>query len=395
MVIGRLLLSSVAAVLLLASEAGHADPAQDSHWAALAARLFPLLSAASTPQEGNATVRSGPGGELRTERKRRIDVCQQVPKCLVDALQWSDPEREREASVIESLLANHPMTRDLVPDDGVRAEVLRELHGLNVILQTYGQGTTPRYPKIDGPGASANQPAFATALVDAEALSNAGQNDPATMLDPSIGLALALLDVNGADEAAAFEPLDTRFNAGAIARARTIDWSRYRYTAIIVPGIGPNDLTTPLSAKGKLNVRLAALRFSEGVAPFILVSGGQVHPRGTHYAEAMEMRRALIERFGIPSDCIVVDPYARHTTTNLRNAVRRLAALNAPLDRDALIVSNAEQLHYIEGPEFSSRNAQELGYQPGLVNARSSRNELDFRPSRMSMRSDPGDPLDP
>lgn len=183
--------------------------------------------------------------------------------------------------------------------------------------------------------------------------------------------------------------------SAAIARARTLDWSHYPYTAIVVPGIGPDDLDVSLSARGKLNVRLAAARFAQGLAPFTLVSGGRVHPRGTHYAEALEMRRALMERFGIPGDCIVVDPYARHTTTNLCNAVRRLTALGAPLDRDALIVSNVEQIQYMVSADFASRNARELGYQPGLVKPRTSANELEFMPSAMSLRGDPADPLDP
>ena len=134
--------------------------------------------------------------------------------------------------------------------------------------------------------------------------------------------------------------------SAAIARARTLDWSHYPYTAIVVPGIGPDDLDVSLSARGKLNVRLAAARFAQGLAPFTLVSGGRVHPRGTHYAEALEMRRALMERFGIPGDCIVVDPYARHTTTNLCNAVPEKGDLGVmgalritPGDPDTSLVS--------------------------------------------------------
>ena len=146
------------------------------------------------------------------------------------------------------------------------------------------------------------------------------------------------------------EPIDGGENAAATARARAIDWSRYRYTAIIVTGIGPDMEDLPLSAGGKYHVRLAASRFAQGVAPFIIVSGGRAHPRATPYAEALEMRRALIERYGVPADAIVIEPYARHTTTNLRNALRRLMALGAPLDRQALIVCNPDQSRNIEKP---------------------------------------------
>jgi hypothetical protein len=159
--------------------------------------------------------------------------------------------------------------------------------------------------------------------------------------------------------------------------------------------MGPDDLSTPLSPGGKLRVRLAAERFAAGLAPFIIVSGGMVHPRGTHFAEAIEMRKALIEDYGVSADCIIVDPYARHTTTNLRNATRALIALGASLGRDALIVSDPEQIRYIASREFADRNQSVLGYEPGTLGKQSSPFELPFRPSRASLRVDPMDPLDP
>jgi hypothetical protein len=180
-----------------------------------------------------------------------------------------------------------------------------------------------------------------------------------------------------------------------LVKARAIDWTRYRYSAVIVPGIGPDDLSTPLSARGKLNVRMAAARFADGVAPFIIVSGANVHPRGTQFVEAVQMRQALIEQYGIPADSIVIEPYARHTSTNLRNATRRLVALGVPLSKDALIITNRDQSRYIESSEFFERNQDELGYQPGKIGARLSPTELTCQPSIASMRVDPMDPLDP
>lgn len=107
------------------------------------------------------------------------------------------------------------------------------------------------------------------------------------------------------------------------------------------------------------------------------------------------MKKALIERYGIPADAIVIEPYARHTTTNLRNASRLLMQMGAPLDKDALILCNPVQSAYIESEKFTDRNAAELGYQPGRVVSRISPTELVFRPSRASARIDPRDPLDP
>ena len=282
-----------------------------------------------------------------------------------------------------------------MPDDGLRAQLMRGFRGLNNILRVYGLGAKPLYPEIDGPNPATASPQAMATLRYAIELADAARNDPATRLDPSIALGRALLDDNDRDDAIAFESLDSRYNAGALAKAKALDWTRYRFTAIIVPGMGPDDLSTPLSPGGKLRVRLAARRLAEGLAPFIIVSGGMVHPRGTHFAEAIQMRKALVEDYGVPVDCIIVDPYARHTTTNLRNATRRLVALGAPLDRDALIVSDPEQLRYIESREFADRNQHVLGYEPGTIGTLSAPFELPFRPSHASMRVDPMDPLDP
>ncbi|MFS0772211.1 YdcF family protein [Sphingomonas sp. 1P08PE] len=360
---------ATAAAMVAAAPAAPA-PVRDAHLAALAMRLFPTLTSAGSPL---ASTASG------TARRDRIAACAGVPACVVDAAIWRDDERDALAAA------------KAASADAIR----REIDGLNEILRVYGVGKLPRYPLIDGSDAPFGSPDFAAKVADAVTLGTAQLGDPAVMGDHSLALALALLDANDKDAAIAFEPLDQRYNAAAMARARTVDWSRYRYTAIIALGIGPDEPATPLSAKGKLNVRLAAERLAQGLAPFIIVSGSAVHPRDTPHVEAIEMRRALIERFGVPANAIVVEPYARHTTTNLRNATRRLIAMKAPLDRDALVVSNVAHSAAIGSPGFVERNRRELGYQPGEVRSRVSANDVAFRPSADSLRVDPADPLDP
>jgi hypothetical protein len=150
-----------------------------------------------------------------------------------------------------------------------------------------------------------------------------------------------------------------------------------------------------LSPFGKYHLRLAANRFASGDAPFIIVTGGRAHPRATRFTEAEQMRKALIERYGVSADAILIEPYARHTTTNLRNATRLLMAMGAPLAKDTLIVCNPGQSAAISNPQFIQRNLSELGYEPGKVGQRLSSTELEFRPSSLSARVDPRDPLDP
>jgi hypothetical protein len=106
------------------------------------------------------------------------------------------------------------------------------------------------------------------------------------------------------------------------------DWESFRYDVIIVTGYTPSDLKTPTPgvhpvAKQRLEDALTA--YKRGDAPFILVSGGNVYPRGTPYYEAIEMKRELV-RMGAPADAIIVDAQARHSTTNLRNAGRYMLA---------------------------------------------------------------------
>lgn len=363
-----------------------AAPAVDQQWALLATRMFPFV----------ASVKAGAGqpsaalASVLDARRKRIDACQLAPKCLFLAATWTDAEMDAVAAAVPAS-ANQPA----LADDGIRAQVARELRGLNAVLQTYGFGTQARYPMIDGPVEQTGGADFKALVADAIWLADAGKNDPAVRLDPSLALAIALVDVSERHDAVAFEPLDAAHNAAPFALARTLDWKRYRYSAIIIPGVGPENPTIPLSARGKLHLQLAARRFAQGDVAFIITSGAAVHPKGSHFVEAVEMRKALIERYRIPAERIVIEPYARHTTTNLRNATRRLHAMGAPLDKPTLIVANSDQSRYITSPEFAARNPAELGYDPGTVGTRLSPYEVEFTPSLHSLRVDPWDPLDP
>ncbi len=101
---------------------------------------------------------------------------------------------------------------------------------------------------------------------------------------------------------------------------------RCPYDVIIVPGVSGDDQVGPLSHEARARLAVAATDWRRGQAPFILVSGGNVHPPGTRYNEAYEMRRYLIEH-GVPGDAILVEPHAQHTTENLRNSGRLMQRL--------------------------------------------------------------------
>ncbi|BCA61401.1 hypothetical protein HMP09_0635 [Sphingomonas sp. HMP9] len=366
---------------------GVAKPVGDRVMGTLSHRLFPLFDAVGADPAALDLLRAKPAvAAMLAARAARLTACTDDLTCTAQALVWTSTESAILAEAVPKGLSS--------ADDGAAAQAKREIEGINVVLRTFGLGQVPRYPQIDGTGPI--DPAEARArLQAADWLSRTPRARSVQVLDPSIDYALALLDVSDRTDAIGFDPLTGGLNAAATKRARSLDWTRWRYSAMIVTGVGPETPDTALSPFGKYHVRLAADRFARGDIAVIIVTGGRAHPRATRFTEAEQMRAALIDRYGVPADAIVVEPYARHTTTNLRNATRLLVALGAPLDKDALIVCNPGQSATITSDVFTQRNLAELGYVPGQVGRRLSPTEVEFRPSPLSLRIDPRDPLDP
>lgn len=82
-----------------------------------------------------------------------------------------------------------------------------------------------------------------------------------------------------------------------------------------------------------MKLRLAARRFKDALAPLIVVSGGFCNSSQTLFNEALEMKRELMRAYAIPEQAILIEPFARYTTTNLHNTERLLFDIGAPLDR--------------------------------------------------------------
>ncbi|HUD30027.1 MAG TPA: YdcF family protein, partial [Novosphingobium sp.] len=360
-----------ATALSLMAVPASAGTARDTVAEALSARLFPLLDALGRNPSAMTALQARPevAAMLRARYDRRA-ACGADLGCVAQAMVWTQDEAQVLASAVVAGGA----------DDGPAAQAGREIAGINTIVRTYGLGQVPGYPQIDGAG-TVDPQEIRSRLQAAAWLSQTARAGSAQALDPSVEFALALLDGSDRTDAIGFEPLLGGLNAPAMKRAKGLDWKRFRYTAMIVTGVGPEVDDMPLSPFGKYHLRLAAQRFAAGDVPFIIVTGGRAHPRATPFAEAQEMRAALIERYGIPADAIVIEPYARHTTTNLRNATRLLIAMGAPLDRDTIVVCNPGQSAAIESAQFVQRNLTELGYEPGKVGPRISPTELEFRPS--------------
>jgi hypothetical protein len=182
-------------------------------------------------------------------------------------------------------------------------------------------------------------------------------------------------------------------NADAVQRIAGVRWASYRYSLILVPGQGPEEEGLPLDPMGIKRCKIAAERYQRGLAPFIVVSGGHVHPNKTPYSEAVEMRKYLVQELHISENAILIDPHARHTTTNLRNVARMVYRFKIPDNKKILTVTNPDQSAYI--PKMKKRFLDELRYIPYRGMKILNKEENEFYPVRNALQANPFDPLDP
>lgn len=276
----------------------------------------------------------------------------------------------------------------------MQAAWIETANGINRLYRTYALAEKSRYPKIDAMAYTPADPHFREMLASALDAEIDGASTE-LFFTPWSEMGFDLLIVNQRTEAARYEPLEVGANAAAFAMARTIAWNDWKYSAIVVPGSGLSRGETGLSPVGAFRVRIAVQRWRQKLAPFLIVSGGHVHPDRTPYSEAVEMKRELITRYHVPEDAIVIDPYARHTTTNLRNAIRLVFRLRAPIDKPVLVATTRVQSTYIQSRDFADRCTTELGYEPVVNWKRLSPLDLVGSASIISLHVDMQDPLDP
>ncbi|APR76265.1 Hypothetical protein A7982_01612 [Minicystis rosea] len=208
-----------------------------------------------------------------------------------------------------------------------------------------------------------------------------------------------------AQQIAPFDPGPGESAVALDALAAFSTWSAHAYPLIIVPGYTPVSLVAPIPGVHPIARRRldrAAADFRAGMAPFILVSGGAVYPRGTPYAEGIEMKRELLA-MGLPEDRILVDARARHSTTNLRNAGRMM--LDHGMTRAVIVTLGGGlfgsdlfgQDFYFAHPvlsTFHARCERELGYRVGELEA-AGEEHITFVPAADVRRVGFRDALDP
>jgi hypothetical protein len=332
------------------------------------------------------------------------------PMCLTDKLKFSAEEiksvsarlsvRYKDGNALGLLVKNHliPSGAYILYQSSKPKEMLvkaweQDASAVNHIIEVYAEGKKPNYPAIDSISFPTKNKGYYSLMYDCSTVVLQEVNNSALFYKPSLQAALTYLEINEREDAAIDEPMSATENKAAFTRISSIDWKRYPYSHILVPGAGPENLTTPLSADGMLRCRLAAIQYRAGKAPLIVVSGGSVHPFKTKYNEAKEMKRYLIERLNIPENAVIIDPHARHTTTNIRNDARLVFRYGIPFTKPGYIVTSKFQTDFIM--TMNVRCEKELKYVPYKLGKRISETELEFFPQLLALQIDADEPMDP
>ncbi|MGJ5814368.1 YdcF family protein [Paludibaculum fermentans] len=401
---------------------------------------FYLLSSIEQSPSVRALIQADPAlTQIATAKRSALldapRTCAADVECYAKAMRWSDEEIAQARAALARLAANPAMARFV---DGVLrpSGMFQRYHAkpsaalletawedaarkMNRAIDLFAVGQPPqrmpgpppggpppqaapgapaqppRGPRFDLTSYDVKSPAFARMV---QIMAGIVGSDPKSLelfFQPTLKFSIELLLLHGHDEAGRHEPLEAGENRAAVARIATTQWANYPYTVIVVLGNGPERDGVALAPVGRLRLMVAVREFREKKAPFLLVTGGYVHPNLTPYSEAMEMKKALRTEFGIPEDAIIVDPQARRTTTNLRNAARLIFRYGIPADRKGLILT--DQLHSatIETPAFLERCVRDFGYEPVRLLSRISPFDLEFTPLIDSLHADATDLLDP
>jgi hypothetical protein len=265
-------------------------------------------------------------------------------------------------------------------------------NGMNRLLRIYCLGKDPFYKDIDKVSFDVSSEEYPQ-LLKVKVAEIKLSKEP-LFFEPTLNFALKLLEANRRDEAGRYEPLEEGENKTCLQDMKNIRWGDYPYSFILVLGSGPQD-SARLSKIGAKRAEQAAQLFLEHKAPLIMFSGGHVHPMQTPFNESIEMKKYVMEKFKIPEKSILIEPHARHTTTNFRNAARLAFRYGLPANLKALVTSSEDHIAITTREGFHIRCSTELGYFPVEFITRISPVAAEFKPAVASLFFDANDPLDP
>jgi hypothetical protein len=352
---------------------------------------------------------------LTAERRKSIQnglaTCARESACYTDKLKFSKEEinliGERlvqlygENNPLGQLVKQHLIPsgayilyQSLFPAEMLRKAWEQDANGVNFTIGVYAEGNKPHYPLIDSISYDTRNGRLSGLIYNTSNMLLQELPDSALFHSIPMHAALRFLEMNERMQAGDDEPMISTVNKPALEKTRKTDWKKYPYSVILIPGAGPDVPFVALSAEGMIRCRLAAVQYRNGMAPFIVVSGGKVHPYKTPYCEATEMKKFMVEQLGIPASAIIVDPHARHTTTNMRNTVRMMFRYGMPMDKPGLTCTTRGQSLMISNT-LVERCQRELHITPYKTGKRLSETEFEFFPLLESLQINPEEPMDP
>jgi len=368
--------------------------------------------ATSTLLRKNEVLSSILTNRIALLKQHVTDTCS-YPVTLLTDFKYTADDSVKIADAIKAVYKANPATFNHIIDNDLRAsgyyqrfaplsneELLLKafgqyIYGINYIIDQFGMGKKMRYPRIDSANYVVTSKYYRMVLKDIFAELDEHTDQMQLFYQPSLAIAMQLMQANDRDEPARFEPMEQKENKKAFDRVKQVQWAKYTYAAIVIPGNGPELFTTPISPDNKIHCDAAAERYLKGLAPYIITSGGYCYPFRGPYCEAIEMKKYLMEKYNIPENAIIIDPHARHTTTNIRNANRLMIRYGIPINKPSLFVTSKSQHDYAMNDAFDRRNQHELGYVPYRGKKSISNQDIVYYPVFESLHMDPLDPLDP
>lgn len=346
--------------------------------------------------------------EQHRRANNALDTCQD-PSCYAESLQWTSAETHAAGSELIKIYRKSKALKAMVvhlkkegsynlystlPDTAFLRHAWNDAaQGTNYILAVYLKGEKPTYAKIDAISFGKGDTLFKKEVQDSMD-SELQQKSEKLFFDVSLEMAIDALKINGRDECARYVPLKDGLNHLPYSNIQNKDWKSYKYSMILVPGLGPETPAVSLDPGGAKRCEEAVKRFHKGLAPFIVVSGGHVHPNKTPFCEAVEMKKYLVDKLNVPDSVVFIEPHARHTTTNIRNVSRMIFNFGIPSNMPVLIVTDSSQNNYIV-KGMTKTALRDLGYIPYEKIKKLNDQEVEFYPTKNSLQVNPLDPLDP
>jgi vancomycin permeability regulator SanA len=337
-------------------------------------------------------------------------ACKDSLQCYAQSILWTEDEIIQIQQALQQLYQHNSSLQKLV-DEHLRPSGYYQNNamlsdkdlllkawqdaakGMNHIINVYLLNQDARYAAIDSVSYPVNGSYYKSVINEMMFQVRHNSSSMKLFFDPSVQVCLQLLAVNNRDEAIRYEPL-SGLNKKAYDQIQKTNFKRYPYSVILTLGEGPEN-NVPISPNNKYRCQTAADCYRRQQAPFIIVSGGHVHPFQTTYCEAIEMKKYLMDHFNIPERAIIVEPYARHTITNFRNANRIIYRTRIPFTKKILCVTSKYHTDYLINPEFERRSIEELGYAPFKKIKHLGDFTTEYLPVIESLQMNALDPLDP